>query len=102
MKVTWHTSFADAIDRMKSLTELVSSGVVTVGERTIRASDPVSLQMEIESAEHGIELEFEIKSLPASGSTGQEPVEGDGESSSPDIGEDAPSRIGEWGGGSTD
>ena len=74
MNVTWQTSFADAFERMDSLVELVKTGVVSTGDRTIRQSDPVTLRMGIESTEHGIELVFEIASLPGAQSSADAPA----------------------------
>jgi len=61
VKITRDVALSEALDGISAMIEQLRSSTISVGDRTIEATDRVAYEFEIESGEDGFEIEFEIK-----------------------------------------
>jgi amphi-Trp domain-containing protein len=66
VQIKREVSLREAIGMVRSFLDNLEAGAVSVGDHEVGADDTVRVELEIESGEHDLELEFEIKwSAPA-------------------------------------
>jgi hypothetical protein len=73
VKITRDVALSEALDGISAMIEQLRSSTISVGDRTIEASDRVAYEFEIESGDEGFEIEFEIKWQGAKASDGETP-----------------------------
>jgi hypothetical protein len=61
VKITRDVALSEALDGISAMIEQLRSSTISVGDRTIEATDRVAYEFEIESSDDGFEIEFEIK-----------------------------------------